>query len=74
MNINLLSVAAIFTLMLNLLLTIYMLKDKIEGSFDFTTKDEIVNFVLTPSAQKEIIADTEVIETEIMLPSNSCNE
>lgn len=71
MNINILSATAIFTLVLNILLTMYLLKDKIDTNSYSTNDDEIKNFVLTPNAQNEIVADAGVLETEIILLDDS---
>jgi len=66
MNIYLLGTTAIFTLVLNLFLTLYLLKDKINIDSHHGNKKEIINFVLTPSGRKEMVTETEVLSTEII--------
>ena len=53
MDIYLLGTTAIFTLVLNLFLTLYLVKDKMKAYTYVENKNEIINFVLTPSIQNE---------------------
>ena len=73
MNIYLVGTTAIFTLVLNLLLTLYLLKDKMNVNSYDGNKKEIINFVLTPNAQNEIVTETEVLSTEIISRGDNGN-
>lgn len=71
MIIYLLAMTSIITLIINLILTRYLLKDKLTNySFD-TDKKEVTNFVLTPNVQNDIASDTEVLATEIISKGDS---
>jgi hypothetical protein len=73
MNISLLSATAVFTLVLNIVLTIYLLKDKIRF-YSYNIKEkEIINFILTPTAQSETTIDTEILATEIISLDDNYN-
>jgi hypothetical protein len=61
-----LGITAVFTLLLNLLLTRYLIKDKIYRSTLECNNKDVVNFVLTPAVKMENAADTEILATEIM--------
>lgn len=74
MNIYLLGTTAIFTLVLNLFLTMYLIKDKINVYSYDGNKKEIINFVLTPGIQNEIATETEVLSTEIISHGDNYNE
>ena len=74
MDMHLLSATAILTLGLNVILTLYLLKDKMNIYSRNTNKKETINFVLTPYTQKEIAPDTEVLATEIISLGNNHNE
>ena len=66
MDIYLLGITAIFTLVLNSLLTLYLVKDKMNAYTYIENKNEIINFVLTPSIQNEFAVETEILSTEII--------
>jgi hypothetical protein len=66
MILYLLAATSIGTLILNLLLTRYLLKSKISVYFPDTDKREAINFVLTPPAQSENTAATEILATEVI--------
>ena len=66
MDIYLLGTTAIFTLVLNLFLTLYLVKDKMKAYTYVENKNEIINFVLTPSIQNEFAVETEILSTEII--------
>jgi hypothetical protein len=71
MNNYLLVTTAIFTLVLNLFLTMHLIKDKTNVYSYGGNKKEIINFVLTPSVQNEVAFETEVLSTEIISPSDN---
>lgn len=73
MVIYLLGAIAIFTFVLNLFLTMCLIKDKINLDTYDRNKKEVINFVLKPSVQNESAIETEVLSTEIILPCDSCN-
>ena len=66
MDIYLLGITAIFTLVLNLLLALYLVKNKMDAYTYVENKNEIINFVLTPSIQNEYAVETEILSTEII--------
>lgn len=67
MIIHFLSVAAAVTLILNLLLTYYVLKEKLaDGSMIEANRSEALNFVLSPDMNPHASLDTEVLTTEII--------
>ena len=66
MDIYLLGITAIFTLVLNSLLTLYLVKDKMNAYTYIENKNEIINFVLTPSIHNEYAVETEILSTEII--------
>jgi hypothetical protein len=73
MNMNILSMTAMFTLILNVFLTVYLLRDKTNTYPYHAIKDDVINFVLTPDVQSEIAADEHITETEIILSCKSYN-
>lgn len=66
MNTYLLGATAIFTLVLNLFLTMYLLKEKVNTYSLEENKNEIINFVLTQNSPIEVAIDKEVLATEII--------
>lgn len=73
MNIYILGTTAIFTLVLNSFLTMYLIKDKSNVDSSRENKKEIINFVLTPSGRKEIVRETEILSTEIISHGDNDN-
>lgn len=73
MNLYILSATAILTLVLNFILTVYLLKKKNNVYSNNANKKEIINFVLTPSLQNKILNDSEALATEIISPGDNHN-
>jgi hypothetical protein len=71
MILYLLAATSIGTLILNLLLTRYLLKSKMSVYFPDIDKREAINFVLTPPAQSENTAATEILATEVISVGHS---
>lgn len=74
MNIYILGAIAIFTLVLNLFLVLYLLKDKNDVNSNDGSKNEIINFVLSSGVQNEIATETEILATEIVASGDNYNE
>jgi hypothetical protein len=73
MDMYLLSITAVFTLVLNIFLSVCLLKDKLNINSYNTKKDHIINFVLAPDTENVASADAEVAETEMVLPGDAYN-
>lgn len=57
---------AVLTLLLNLLLAHYLLKDKLKSDSTEIKRNDIVHFNLMPPAKLEAETDTEILATEII--------
>ena len=73
MHMNILSMTAMSTLVLNIFLVVYLCRENI-NIYPYNTKNnDIINFVLSPYDQGEVASDAAVAETELILPSDRCN-
>jgi len=61
-----LSITAVFTLLLNLLLTRYLINDKLYKNPIESKKGDVINFVLTPVIKGSGAVDTEALSTEFI--------
>lgn len=71
MILYLLACTAVFTLILNILLTLHLIKEKFISYSSELYKREVVSFVLKPNMQNESAAETEVLMTEVLLTEDS---
>jgi hypothetical protein len=66
-----LGIAALSTLLLNVLLTVHLMNSKGHGEAKVRNKAEIVHFTLVPAAKRDDFNETEVLETEIISEGNN---
>lgn len=70
MMIFLLASTAVLTLALNLMLTNYLLKEKLNASHALLRENEVVHFSLTPHTREDVSGDTQLLETQILPKDN----
>jgi hypothetical protein len=74
MIVSLLGITALFTLILNLILVGYLLKDKLSIHSNNNNKKDVINFVLSPHKENKTDTDTDTLATELIFKNESENE